>query len=70
MTLHANLVDRDRVGGEAVRNVNPANTAEVVGEYRAFAADADAAIAAARAGICTIRSSTRLASSATARPGW
>jgi aldehyde dehydrogenase (NAD+) len=50
MTLHQNLIDGEWVGGEAVPNVNPANTAEVVGEYaRASAADVEAAIAAAKA---------------------
>ena len=33
MTVHANLIDGEWVGGEAVPNVNPANTAEVVGHY-------------------------------------
>ena len=50
MTVHHNLIGGEWVGGEAVPNVNPANTAEVVGEYaRATAADAEAAIAAAKA---------------------
>ena len=50
MELHANLIDGDWVEGEAVPNVNPANTAEVVGHYaRATAADAERAIAAAKA---------------------
>lgn len=50
MTVHQNLIDGEWVGGEAVPNVNPANTAEVVGEYaRATAADAATAIAAAKA---------------------
>ena len=33
MELHANLIDGEWVEGEAVPNVNPANTAEVVGHY-------------------------------------
>ena len=50
MELHANLIDGEWVEGEAVPNVNPANTAEVVGHYaRATAADAARAIAAAKA---------------------
>ena len=50
MELHANLIDGDWVEGEAVPNLNPANTAEVVGRYaRATAADAGRAIAAAKA---------------------
>ena len=50
MELHANLIDGEWVEGEAVPNVNPANTAEVVGHYaRATAADAERAIAAAKA---------------------
>ncbi|MBP7003644.1 aldehyde dehydrogenase family protein [Amaricoccus sp.] len=50
MTVYANLIDGEWVGGEAAPNINPANTAEVVGEYaRATAADAEAAIAAAKA---------------------
>jgi aldehyde dehydrogenase (NAD+) len=50
MELHANLIDGEWVEGEAVPNVNPANTAEVVGRYaRGTGADAERAIAAARA---------------------
>jgi acyl-CoA reductase-like NAD-dependent aldehyde dehydrogenase len=50
MTLHQNLIDGAWVGDEAVPNVNPANTSEVIGEYaRASVADAEAAIAAAKA---------------------
>ncbi len=50
MTLHRNLIDGEWTGGEAIANISPANTAEVVGEYaRATAADAEAAIAAATA---------------------
>jgi alpha-ketoglutaric semialdehyde dehydrogenase len=50
MALHANLIDGEWVEGEAVPNVNPANTAEVVGQYaRATAADAERAVAAAKA---------------------
>ena len=50
MTLHANLIDGEWVDGEAAPNVNPANTAEVVGHYaRASAGDAARAIAAAKA---------------------
>jgi alpha-ketoglutaric semialdehyde dehydrogenase len=50
MALHANLIDGEWIEGEAVPNVNPANTAEVVGHYaRATAQDAERAIAAAKA---------------------
>ncbi|MGX1098803.1 aldehyde dehydrogenase family protein [Amorphus sp. MBR-141] len=50
MGLHENLIGGAWVGGEAVPNVNPSNTDDVVGDYaRATAADADAAVAAARA---------------------
>lgn len=48
MTLHNNLIDGQWVDGEAIANINPSNTGDVVGEYaRATAADADLAIAAA-----------------------
>ncbi|MGX1100918.1 aldehyde dehydrogenase family protein [Amorphus sp. MBR-141] len=50
MGLHENLIGGAWVGGEAVPNVNPSNTDDVVGDYaRGTAADADAAVAAARA---------------------
>ena len=50
MELHSNLIDGAWVGGEAAPNLNPANTAEVVGEYaRGTAEDAARAIAAAKA---------------------
>ena len=48
MTLHQNLIDGQWVDGQAIANINPSNTNDVVGEYaRATAADADLAIAAA-----------------------
>jgi alpha-ketoglutaric semialdehyde dehydrogenase len=48
--LHCNLIDGAWVEGEAVANINPSDTNEVVGQYaRATKADADSAIAAARA---------------------
>src|SRR5690606_13683200 len=48
--LHANLIDGEWVSGEAVPNINPSDTNEVVGEYaRATREDAIAAIAAAKA---------------------
>ena len=48
MTVNANLIDGEWVEGEAVPNVNPANTGEVVGHYaRASAEDAGRAIARA-----------------------
>jgi aldehyde dehydrogenase (NAD+) len=31
--LHRNLIDGEWVGGEAVPNINPSNTDEVVGQY-------------------------------------
>lgn len=50
MALHANLIDGTWTEGEAVPNINPSDTGDVVGEYaRASAADAQAAIAAAKA---------------------
>ncbi|MFO1143503.1 MAG: aldehyde dehydrogenase family protein [Amaricoccus sp.] len=50
MELHGNLIDGEWVEGEAAPNVNPANTADVVGQYvRGTAADAERAIAAAKA---------------------
>ena len=50
MTLHSNLIDGEWVGGEAIPNINPSNLGDVVGEYaRATAADAAAAIGAAKA---------------------
>lgn len=48
--LHKNLIAGEWVDGEAVPNLNPSNTNEVVGHYaRATAADAQRAIAAAKA---------------------
>jgi aldehyde dehydrogenase (NAD+) len=48
--LHRNYIGGEWVGGEAIPNVNPSDTKEVVGEFaRATAADAKAAIAAAKA---------------------
>ncbi len=50
MTIHQNLIDGEWTGAEAVENINPSNTDEVVGLYaRAGADDARNAIAAARA---------------------
>lgn len=50
MTLHANLIDGEWIKGEAIANINPSNTNDVVGEYaRASTGDAEAAIAAATA---------------------
>ncbi len=49
MTLHKNLIDGEWIGGEAVPNINPSDTGDVVGEYaRASKEDAAAAIAAAK----------------------
>lgn len=48
--LHKNLIDGEWVDGEGAENINPSNTDDVVGVYaRASAADAEAAIAAAKA---------------------
>jgi acyl-CoA reductase-like NAD-dependent aldehyde dehydrogenase len=48
--LHKNLIAGEWVDGEAVPNLNPSNTNDVVGHYaRATAADAQRAIAAAKA---------------------
>ena len=48
--LHKNLIDGEWVGGEAVANINPSNTDDVVGQYaRASADDVQRAIAAAKA---------------------
>lgn len=50
MTLHANLIDGEWVKGEAIANINPSNTNDVVGDYaRASTTDAEQAIAAATA---------------------
>ncbi|WP_313193570.1 aldehyde dehydrogenase family protein [Shinella zoogloeoides] len=50
MTIHQNLIAGEWVGSEAIKNVNPSNTDDVVGEYaRASAEDTRAAIAAAKA---------------------
>ncbi|MCR9138953.1 MAG: aldehyde dehydrogenase family protein [Alphaproteobacteria bacterium] len=50
MTLHQNLIDGEWVSGEAIANINPSNTNDVVGDYaRASTADAEQAIAAATA---------------------
>ncbi len=49
MTLHQNLIAGEWVGSDAVANINPSNTDEVIGEYaRASVGDAERAIAAAR----------------------
>jgi aldehyde dehydrogenase (NAD+) len=48
--LHRNLIDGEWVDGEAVPNINPSNTDEVVGQYaRATLQDTHRAIAAAKA---------------------
>ncbi|MCT7663310.1 aldehyde dehydrogenase family protein [Shinella kummerowiae] len=50
MTIHQNLIAGEWVGSDAVRNINPSNTDDVVGEYaRASIEDTKAAIAAAKA---------------------
>jgi alpha-ketoglutaric semialdehyde dehydrogenase len=47
--LHRNLIGGEWVGGDAVPNINPSDTNDVVGEYaRATRADTEAAIAAAK----------------------
>src|ERR1041384_4097184 len=48
--LHKNLIDGEWVGSDGVENINPSNTAEVVGVYaRATADETRQAIAAAKA---------------------
>ena len=48
--LHKNLINGEWVGSDGVENINPSNTAEVVGVYaRATAEDTRQAIAAAKA---------------------
>ena len=50
--FHANLIGGDWVGGEAVPNINPSDTGDVVGEYaRASIDDVQRAIAAATAAL-------------------
>ena len=50
MTIHQNLIAGEWVGSDAIRNINPSNTNDVVGEYaRASVEDTKAAIAAAKA---------------------
>jgi aldehyde dehydrogenase (NAD+) len=50
MALHQNLIAGEWTGGDAVPNINPSDTNEVVGEYaRGTADDVKAAIAAAKA---------------------
>ncbi len=50
MTIHANLIDGEWIGGSEAPNINPSNTDDVVGEYaRADAAQTAQAIAAAKA---------------------
>ena len=54
MTLHKNLINGEWVGGEAIPNISPSDTNDVVGEYaRATQADALSAIAAAKAAFPT-----------------
>ncbi|MEM8916055.1 MAG: aldehyde dehydrogenase family protein, partial [Pseudomonadota bacterium] len=49
MSLHENLIGGDWVGGEAMPNINPSNTDDVVGDYAgASVEDAKRAIAAAK----------------------
>jgi acyl-CoA reductase-like NAD-dependent aldehyde dehydrogenase len=50
MTIHANLIDGEWVATNTTPNINPSDTNDVVGDYAsASRADAEAAIAAARA---------------------
>ncbi|QRM56385.1 aldehyde dehydrogenase family protein [Sinorhizobium sp. BG8] len=50
MTIHQNLIAGEWVGSDVVKNINPSNTNDVVGEYAsASAEDTKAAIAAAKA---------------------
>ncbi len=49
MALHQNLIDGEWVGGEAIININPSNTENVIGEYaRATVEDTKSAIASAK----------------------
>jgi aldehyde dehydrogenase (NAD+) len=51
LELHKNLIAGEWVDGEAIPNINPSNTNEIVGHYaRATADDVKRAIAAAKAG--------------------
>ncbi|MBB5042604.1 aldehyde dehydrogenase family protein [Shinella fusca] len=50
MTIHQNLIAGEWVGADGVKNINPSNTNDVIGEYaRASVEDTKAAIAAAKA---------------------
>ena len=50
MTIHQNLIAGEWVGADGVKNINPSNTNDVIGEYaRASVEDTKAAIAAAQA---------------------
>ena len=50
MALHQNLIAGEWTGGDAISNINPSDTNEVVGEYaRGTAQDMKDAIAAAKA---------------------
>lgn len=49
MTLHCNFIDGEWIEGEAIGNINPSNTDEVIGNYaRGTADDARRAVAAAK----------------------
>jgi len=50
MTIHQNLIAGEWVGADGVKNINPSNTNDVIGEYaRASVEDTKTAIAAAKA---------------------
>nr|WP_298100963.1 aldehyde dehydrogenase family protein [uncultured Shinella sp.] len=50
MTIHQNLIAGEWVGSDAIENINPSNTGDVVGQYaRASVKDTKTAIAAAKA---------------------
>ena len=50
MTIHQNLIAGEWVGSDAIENINPSNTSDVVGRYaRASVEDTKMAIAAAKA---------------------
>ncbi|RFZ84041.1 aldehyde dehydrogenase family protein [Shinella sp. WSJ-2] len=50
MTIHQNLIAGEWVGSDAIENINPSNTGDVVGRYaRASVEDTKTAIAAAKA---------------------
>ena len=69
MTIHQNLIAGEWVGSDAIRNINPSNTDDVVGEYaRASVEDTKAAISAAKAAIASASVTSSGAACILARP--